>query len=57
MMGPPWCRICRLAHLLEEAPAHADVDGVATCLVRSEGRFCAVHDHCTHASGGLHKLR
>ena len=39
MMGPPWCRICRLAHLLEEAPAHADVDGVATSLVRSEGRF------------------
>ena len=57
MMGPPWCRICRLAHLLEEAPAHADVDGVAASLVRSEGRFCAVHDHCTHASGGLHKLR
>lgn len=38
-----------MADLLEEAPVHTDVDGVAICLVRSNGRVYAVHDECTHA--------
>jgi 3-phenylpropionate/trans-cinnamate dioxygenase ferredoxin subunit len=49
IVGPSWHGICRLADLPEEAPVHADVDGVAICLVRSSGHVYAVHDECTHA--------
>ena len=49
MIVQPWHGVCRLVDLLEEAPVHADVDGVAICLVRSNGQVYAVHDECTHA--------
>ena len=50
MAGPSWQSVCRLVDLPEEAPAHADVDGVDVCLVRSNGQVYAVHDQCTHAN-------
>jgi 3-phenylpropionate/trans-cinnamate dioxygenase ferredoxin component len=46
--GQPWHGVCRFADLLHETPLHADVDGVAICLVRSNGQVYAVHDECTH---------
>lgn len=50
MAGTPCHRVCRLADLPDETPVHADVDGVAICLVRSNGQVYAVHDECTHSN-------
>ena len=38
------------AELLPDAPVHADVNGVAICLVRSNGQVYALHDGCTRAA-------
>ncbi len=49
--GPStWHRVCQLADLPHDAPVHADVGGVAVCLVRTNGEVYAVHDECTHAA-------
>ena len=49
MISPHWHGVCRSAELLPDAPVHADVNGVAICLVRNNGQVYAVHDECTHA--------
>ena len=49
MISPHWHGVCRSVDLLPDAPVHADVNGVAICLVRNNGQVYAVHDECTHA--------
>jgi len=49
MISPHWHRVCRSGDLLPDATVHADVNGVATCLVRNNGQVYALHDECTHA--------
>ena len=52
-MSENYLRACPLADLAEDSATRVELDGVAVCLVRTEGEVHAVSDICSHADVSL----
>ena len=44
-----WERVCGVGDLREEATLHVEIGETSVCMARSEGKFFAIQDECSHA--------